>query len=122
MSIWSSIGIDQPSIVGLNYDDEDSHYRGLGEPCITVDVATTWHDHARLSISGEQIDAECLLPVEELRRLADYLIRAAESCEKTRDRLPDWREQAARVEEFHQREAESRQQYLEKVSARFQTE
>lgn len=46
MSIWGSIGIGEPDILAINnvtnYPD--------GDPTVWIDVATTWHDHLRLSI------------------------------------------------------------------------
>jgi hypothetical protein len=107
MSIWGSLR-HEDVIVGLSYEGTDrEHYQGRGEPSVTVDVATTWHDHARVSIDDPAPNAEgvVLLSVEELRRLAADLLRAADICERTRHDGDGWKAQIKRVAAYHNRGA-----------------
>lgn len=87
MSIWSSIDQEGERVMALNGDDEAAHYRGEGEPTISIDVATTFHDHIRLSLQDDKsIDLWALLSPESARLLRDRLDKALVVIERRRDR------------------------------------
>ena len=81
MGIYSSIGLDEPDIRGLDYNDSDAYYRAAGEPTFSVGVATStsYHDHIRLGIYNESASGDelaTLLPPAETQRLIDQLTEA----------------------------------------------
>jgi kynurenine formamidase len=90
MSIWSSIGIDEPDdVTALRNETEAANYRGEGTDDVWIGIATTWHHRARLSIMLQDpspgIDdeiAEVLIDPANVRRLIDYLQRALPLIEK----------------------------------------
>lgn len=72
MSIWSSVRGDD--IKALNNDTEASNYRGEGEPNLTLDVATTWHELMSLRIF--ELDVDVLLSVDAAEALRDRIDKA----------------------------------------------
>lgn len=76
--------MDGDPIVGLENDGEAANYRGEGEPCVNVDVATTsWHNLTRLALfdDGGDVDSEVLLTADAARMLSARLTQAADRIE-----------------------------------------
>lgn len=81
MGIYSSIGLDEPDIRGLDYEDSEVYYKAVGDPIMSVGVATacSYHDHVRLGVYNDSDKGgriATLLPPSEVLRLINQLTEA----------------------------------------------
>jgi hypothetical protein len=79
MSIWSTVGLDGPQVVGIPDETDAAHYRGEGEATAVVDVAVTGHhDKTRLGIESDGSTKDVLLDRENVALLRDRLTAVLE--------------------------------------------
>jgi hypothetical protein len=79
MSIWSTVGLDGPQVVGIPDETNAARYRGEGEATAVVDVAVTGHhDRTRLGIEFDGSTKDVLLDRENVARLRDRLTSVLE--------------------------------------------
>lgn len=78
MGIWTTVGADEPQIVGIPDETEAAHYRGEGEATATVDVAvTSFHDKVRLGIEFDGSTKDVLLSPDAVQLLVRRLNQAS---------------------------------------------
>lgn len=89
MSIWSSVGHRDDSLLAIDADDaEADEYKGTGPESIEWDVAVTWHDKIRFSAwsAADLSDRiRTMLSIEAAEKLRDRLDSAIVHARKERD-------------------------------------